>query len=91
MGAEILSTETLDDKADFRDLLESWENLDSISNIGSTKAIKLLNVRAFELKSDVHQVCDHVWKSLVHLDETKSQLSVQQTCEGGFSLPACNF
>ncbi|TLD11063.1 hypothetical protein PgNI_05587 [Pyricularia grisea] len=63
-------------------LEQSWENLDSISNIGSTKAIKLLNVRAFELKSDVHQVCDHVWKSLVHLDETKSQLSVQQTCEG---------
>ncbi|KAI6318702.1 hypothetical protein MCOR34_003468 [Pyricularia oryzae] len=63
-------------------LEESWAKLDSISNIGSTKAIKLLNVRAFELKSDIHQVFDHVWKSLVNLDETKSELSVRQTCEG---------
>ncbi|TLS25772.1 hypothetical protein PpBr36_07026 [Pyricularia pennisetigena] len=63
-------------------LEQSWAKLDSVSNIGSTKAIKLLNVRAFELKSDVHQVFDHVWNSLVHLDDTKNELSVQQTCDG---------
>lgn len=63
-------------------LEKSWTKLDGLSSIGSTRAIKLLNVRAFELKSDVHQVFDHVWNTLVLLDEDKKELSVRQACEG---------
>ncbi|KAL8376248.1 hypothetical protein RB595_007380 [Gaeumannomyces hyphopodioides] len=60
-------------------LEKSWSSLDALSVNGSCKAVKLLNLRAFELKSDVHEVFDHVWSALVHLDAEKSEFRVQQT------------
>ncbi|KAL8342580.1 hypothetical protein RB601_004878 [Gaeumannomyces tritici] len=69
-------------------LEKSWASLDALSVNGSCKAVKLLNMRAFELKSDVHEVFDHVWNALVHLDAEKSEFSVQQTrSDEPMSLP----
>ncbi|GAP83964.1 putative centromere kinetochore protein zw10 like protein [Rosellinia necatrix] len=57
-------------------LEESWTALDSIPVSKSCRVIKLLNIRAFELKSAVHDVFDHVWNSLVRIDSHASQVAV---------------
>lgn len=48
----------------------------------SCRAIKLLDVRAFELKSDVHEVFDHVWNALIHVDVEGHKVSIQSSREG---------
>lgn len=48
----------------------------------SCRVIKLLDIRAFELKSDVHEVFDHVWRALVHVDRGKGCMTVFDTKEG---------
>ncbi|KAI1166293.1 hypothetical protein F5B18DRAFT_648729 [Nemania serpens] len=57
-------------------LEESWTALDSVPVSRSCRAMKLLDIRAFELKSAVHDVLDHVWSSLVQMDTVTSQLAV---------------
>lgn len=70
-------------------LLErSWTELDSISASKSCRAMKLLDIRAFELKSDVHEVFERVWKALVHVDLEQKTLTVTQSRDGEpMSLP----
>ncbi|KAK0720343.1 hypothetical protein B0H67DRAFT_643608 [Lasiosphaeris hirsuta] len=57
-------------------LEKSWNELDVIPVDKSCRAIRLLDIRAFELKSDVHEVFDHVWKSLVHVDIDNQKISI---------------
>ncbi|KAK4645541.1 ribosome biogenesis protein ytm1 [Podospora bellae-mahoneyi] len=58
-------------------LLErSWKELDAIPVNKSCRAIKLLDIRAFELKSDVHEVFDHVWNTLINVDVEKHTVSM---------------
>lgn len=61
---------------------EAWAQLDIIPVSKSCRVIKLLDIRAFELKSDVHDVFDHVWNTLVHVDRERGCLSVYGTREG---------
>lgn len=63
-------------------LEKSWAALDEIPVGKSCRVMKLLDIRAFELKSDVHDVFDHVWKSLVEVDVDKQQISVSETRDG---------
>lgn len=44
--------------------------------------MRLLDLRAFELKSSVHDVFDHVWASLVHTDIEAGSLSVYDKLDG---------
>ncbi|KAJ4419027.1 ribosome biogenesis protein ytm1 [Neurospora sp. IMI 360204] len=61
-------------------LLErSWKELDAVPVNKSCRAIKLLDIRAFELKSDVHQVFDHVWNTLIHVDIEGHKVSISDT------------
>ncbi|KAI1352132.1 hypothetical protein F5Y01DRAFT_100236 [Xylaria sp. FL0043] len=57
-------------------LEESWAALDSISVSKSCRVMKLLDIRAFELKSAVHDVLDHVWSSLVRIDASTGQVAI---------------
>ncbi|KAK5660157.1 hypothetical protein OQA88_13626 [Cercophora sp. LCS_1] len=58
-------------------LLErSWNELDAVPADKSVRAIKLLNIRSFELKSDVHEVFDRVWSTLVHVDFEGRRVSI---------------
>ncbi|KAI1305742.1 hypothetical protein F5Y03DRAFT_150497 [Xylaria venustula] len=57
-------------------LEESWTALDAISVSKSCRIMKLLDIRAFELKSAVHDVFDHVWSSLVRVDASSSQITI---------------
>jgi centromere/kinetochore protein ZW10 len=48
--------------------------------------MKLLDIRAFELKSAVHDVFDHVWSSLVQIDASTGQVAVFESREGEILL-----
>lgn len=63
-------------------LEKSWADLDALPVGRSVKPIKLLDLRAFELKNTVHQVFDHVWKALVHVAVEQKFISIAQTKEG---------
>lgn len=50
-------------------LLErSWTALDALPAGQGVRVRRLLDLRAFELKSNVHDVFDHVWKTLMKVD-----------------------
>ncbi|KAF4990395.1 hypothetical protein FGRMN_8530 [Fusarium graminum] len=58
-------------------LLErSWEAIDRIGVSKTCRVMKLLDLRSFELKSAVHEVFDHVWKTLIHADIETHQFAV---------------
>ncbi|KAI1488663.1 hypothetical protein F5X96DRAFT_644564 [Biscogniauxia mediterranea] len=58
-------------------LLEtSWTALDEVPVSKSCRVMKLLDIRAFELKSAVHDVFDHVWNSLVQVDAEAAKVTV---------------
>ncbi|KAL1840372.1 hypothetical protein VTJ49DRAFT_545 [Mycothermus thermophilus] len=60
-------------------LLErSWKELDAVGVSRSCRAMRLLDIRAFELKSDVHEVFDHVWNALIRVD-----VENHRVCIGG--------
>ncbi len=63
-------------------LEESWTELDALPVGKSCRAVKLLDIRAFELKSDVHAVFDRVWNMLVNVDLENGRLSILETREG---------
>ncbi|KAI1818094.1 hypothetical protein GGS20DRAFT_529738 [Poronia punctata] len=57
-------------------LEESWTALDRIPVSKSCRVMRLLDIRAFELKSAVHDVFDHVWSSLVQVNASAGQVAV---------------
>ncbi|RTE69847.1 hypothetical protein BHE90_015765 [Fusarium euwallaceae] len=63
-------------------LEKSWEALDQVGVSKTCRVMKLLNLRGFELKSSVHEVFDHVWKTLVHVDIESRQIAVYESVEG---------
>ncbi|KAH8887339.1 hypothetical protein GQ53DRAFT_749822 [Thozetella sp. PMI_491] len=60
-------------------LEKSWTELDSISVSRSCRAIRLLDIRAFELKNEVHEVFDHVWNALVCVDVEAGKVSISES------------
>ncbi|RSL42281.1 hypothetical protein CEP54_015535 [Fusarium duplospermum] len=63
-------------------LEKSWEALDQVGVSKTCRVMKLLNLRSFELKSSVHEVFDHVWKTLVHVEIESRQIAVYESVEG---------
>lgn len=46
--------------------------------------MKLLDIRTFELKSDVHAVFDRIWKELVQVDIGAGQVAIYNALSGEF-------
>lgn len=44
--------------------------------------MKLLDLRSFELKSAIHEVFDHIWKTLIHADIETRQFAVYDAVKG---------
>lgn len=65
--------------------------MDEIPVSKSCRVMRTLDMRAFELKSAVHDVFDHVWNSLVRVDGPAGRLEIHQARDGTTSpfLPAC--
>ena len=68
-------------------VLESWAELDQIPVSKSCRVMKLLDLRAFELKSDVHDVFDRVWNTLVHVDLEAGSAAIYHKRDGELKLP----
>ncbi|KAI1067259.1 hypothetical protein LB506_004034 [Fusarium annulatum] len=62
-------------------LEKSWEAIDQIGVSKTCRVMKLLNLRSFELKSSVHEVFDHIWKTLIHADIETRQFAVYSAVE----------
>ncbi|KAI2463443.1 Centromere/kinetochore Zw10-domain-containing protein [Annulohypoxylon bovei var. microspora] len=62
-------------------LEKSWTALDTIPISKSCRVMKLLDMRAFELKSAVHDVFDRVWNSLVQIDTENGKVAVFESRE----------
>ncbi|ROW09099.1 hypothetical protein VPNG_05740 [Cytospora leucostoma] len=64
-------------------LLErSWVALDALPASQSVRVRRLLDLRAFELKSNVHDVFDHVWKALISIDIDARSISITESKDG---------
>lgn len=63
-------------------LEKSWGALDVLPMGRSVRPVKLLDLRTFELKNTVHQVFDHVWKTLVHVDLENKAITIAERKEG---------
>ncbi|KAF4974492.1 hypothetical protein FZEAL_8608 [Fusarium zealandicum] len=57
-------------------LEKSWEALDQVGVSRTCRVMKILDLRSFELKSSVHEVFDHIWKALIHVDIETRQIAV---------------
>ncbi|KAI1759855.1 hypothetical protein GGR53DRAFT_526796 [Hypoxylon sp. FL1150] len=63
-------------------LLErSWKALDEIPVSKSCRVMKLLDLRAFELKSTVHDAFDRVWGSLIRVDADNQKIVILESHE----------
>lgn len=64
-------------------LLErAWEALDAVPVGRGVRAVKLLDLRALELKNTVHEVFEHVWKALIYVDVDGKSLFVAEAKDG---------
>lgn len=63
-------------------LEKSWVALDALPVAQSVRVRRLLDIRAFELKSKVHDVFDHVWKTLINVDIDARSISISQSQDG---------
>lgn len=50
--------------------------------------MRLLDIRYFELKSDIHVVVDAVWKDLVQIDTEAGQVLIYDKLDSR-KLPSC--
>jgi centromere/kinetochore protein ZW10 len=67
-------------------LQESWAALDNISASKSCRVMRLLDIRAFELKSNVHDVFNLVWQVLVRFDMDASRMVICDEARGKWSI-----
>ncbi|KAF7558063.1 hypothetical protein G7046_g5889 [Stylonectria norvegica] len=63
-------------------LEKSWAAVDEIGVSKTCRIMKLLDLRSFELKSGVHDVFDHVWKALVHVDIEAGSIAIHEEVNG---------
>lgn len=61
---------------------ESWAAMDRLSVSKTCRAVKLVNIRSFELKSSVHEVLNQVWRDLVNVDIDNNVIKIQEHREG---------
>ncbi|RYP05694.1 hypothetical protein DL764_003619 [Monosporascus ibericus] len=61
-------------------LEQAWTALDNVPVSKSCRVMKLLDMRAFELKSAVHDVFDRIWNSLVQVDSENGKVAVYENC-----------
>lgn len=57
-------------------LEKSWAAIDELGVSRSCRVMRLLDIRSYELKSDVHSVFDRVWKELVQVDIGAGQVAI---------------
>ncbi|KAG6018198.1 hypothetical protein E4U43_007164 [Claviceps pusilla] len=64
-------------------LEQSWNALDKVGVSKTCRIIKLLDHRAFALKSSIHDVFDHIWKELIHFDVDGGKVTILESLPAG--------
>ncbi|KAK8135647.1 hypothetical protein PG984_003587 [Apiospora sp. TS-2023a] len=62
-------------------LEKSWTAMDVVKVSKSCRVMKILDMRAFELKSAVHEVFEHVWNSLVTVNVEGHKVEIHDSRE----------
>ncbi|KJZ80431.1 hypothetical protein HIM_00281 [Hirsutella minnesotensis 3608] len=57
-------------------LEQSWTAMDHIGISRSCRVMRLFEVRSFELKADVHEMLDQIWKSLISVDMDAGKIGI---------------
>ncbi|KAG5921504.1 hypothetical protein E4U53_003788, partial [Claviceps sorghi] len=61
----------------------SWNALDKVGVSKTCRIIKLLDHRAFALKSSIHDVFDQLWKELIHFNVDEGKVIIRQSLPAG--------
>lgn len=64
-------------------LEDSWAALENVNAPRSCRVIRLLDVRAFELKSAAYDVFNQTWKSMVNVDVDSCKVTIRDKSEDG--------
>ncbi|KAG6041598.1 hypothetical protein E4U41_003335 [Claviceps citrina] len=64
-------------------LEQSWNALDEVGVSKTCRIIKLLDHRAFALKSSIHQVFNQLWKELVHFNVDHGKVTIRESIPAG--------
>lgn len=64
-------------------LEESRTALGNVNAARSSRVMRLLDIRAFELKSSAYQVFNQIWKSMVNIDVDSCKITIRDTSEDG--------
>ncbi|PNY28788.1 Is centromere binding protein at prophase [Tolypocladium capitatum] len=62
-------------------LEQSWAAIDHVGVSKSCRIMRLLDLTCFELKSDVHDVFDHVWKALIRVDVEAGRVAIYDSLD----------
>ncbi|KAH6643252.1 hypothetical protein BKA67DRAFT_632655 [Truncatella angustata] len=63
-------------------LEKAWSAMDDIPVSKSCRVMRILDMRAFELKSSVHHVFDRLWNSLVQVDTHRGRIEIHHSRQG---------
>ncbi|KAG5981747.1 hypothetical protein E4U55_002597 [Claviceps digitariae] len=64
-------------------LEQSWNALDEVGVSKTCRIIKLLDHRAFALKSSIHDVFDQLWKELIHFNVDDGKVTIRESLPAG--------
>ncbi|KAG9250246.1 uncharacterized protein F5Z01DRAFT_378227 [Emericellopsis atlantica] len=68
-------------------LLEnSWAAIDELGASKTCRVMKTLDLRTFELKSEVHAVFDRIWKQLIQVDVGAGQVAIFSSVKDEMTL-----
>lgn len=56
--------------------------MDELGVSKTCRVMRLLDLRCFELKSEVHAVFDRIWKNLIQVDIGAGQVAVYDSLKG---------
>ena len=60
----------------------AWDIIYGLSGIGRTRAVRLLEERAFLLRSSIHENFNAVWNALAHVDVDSNSVTIRNCLEG---------
>lgn len=65
---------------------DAWDVIYTIPANGRTRAIRLLDDRAFDLRASIHENFNAVWDALVHVEVDTGCITINNELEGERSI-----
>jgi centromere/kinetochore protein ZW10 len=63
-------------------LIASWKAMGEVGASKSCRVMRILDVRAFELKSAVYELFNQTWKSMIQVDVESGKITIRTAAEG---------